>query len=67
MPPTTDDERVDLALRGLRLLSELAMQEGRPLSAEAIDELITALESGGDHPLLDWWLWRRQAEAGSDE
>jgi hypothetical protein len=55
MPQESDDTRAELTMRGLRFLREAALEEGKPIAAQVLDELITALETGGDHPLLQWW------------
>jgi hypothetical protein len=52
----SDEERAEFMLRGLRMVRDAALDDGKPITAQALNELVTAIETGGDHPLLQWWL-----------
>jgi hypothetical protein len=62
---TSDIDHADLALRGLRVVRDAALEEGKPITAKAFDDLIIALGTGGDHPLLRRWLDLRAGNAGN--
>jgi hypothetical protein len=58
---SSDEERAELTLRGLRMIRDAALEDGKAITAEYFDKLIVALETGGHHPLLQWWLDHKQA------
>jgi hypothetical protein len=53
-----DDEqkRSDQAMQFLIMLRNLAEEEGNDERAQMISDLLWALTTGEDHPLLDRWL-----------
>jgi hypothetical protein len=61
-----DDKCAELALRGLRLVRDAAVADDKIVAAEIFGELISALETGGDHPLLRRWLDLRHGALVAD-
>jgi hypothetical protein len=50
-----EQQRADAALQMLMVLRDVAEAYGHTADAEMIGGLISALKTGGDHPLLDSW------------
>jgi hypothetical protein len=51
-----EKKRADQALRFLIMLREIAEADGNHERVDMISELLCALTTGADHPVLDRWL-----------